>query len=264
MLALLAGTGALPTVLADALPEKPLVCALDGFAPDDLHPDITYRLETVGSLLAELKARGVTDVVMAGAIRRPQVDPSRIDAATLPLVPVLQAALAASDDAALGAVIGLFETAGFAVRAAHEIAPSLLPAAGVLGQVHPEDSDRSDAARGLDALAKASAADIGQSCAVKAGQVLAFEAIFGTAWMLHSLQQRPDGAGGVFCKAPKRGQERRADLPTIGVDTVAQVAQAGLRGLVLEAGGVMVLNLAEVVAACDAAGLFLWVQEPRG
>ena len=65
----------------------------------------------------------------------------------------------------------------------------------------------------------------------------------------------------MFFKAPKPTQDRRADLPIIGPDTVDAVAAAGLTGIILEAGGVMVLHLDRVVAACEARGLFLWVRE---
>ena len=70
-----------------------------------------------------------------------------------------------------------------------------------------------------------------------------------------------DLPGYGFAKAPKPGQERRIDLPTIGPQTVAGAAKAGLAGLVIEAGGVIVLAREAVIAACDAAGLFLWARE---
>ncbi|MBV1926864.1 MAG: LpxI family protein, partial [Rhodobacteraceae bacterium] len=105
------------------------------------------------------------------------------------------------------------------------------------------------------------ALDIGQSCAVANGQALGIEGVLGTDWMLQSLSSRPDGTGGVFYKAPKSGQDRRIDLPTIGPDTVQNVADAHLDGLVIQAGGVMVLDLAGVVAECDRLELFLWVRE---
>ena len=72
----------------------------------------------------------------------------------------------------------------------------------------------------------------------------------------------PDGARGVLFKGPKSGQDRRIDLPAIGPTTVAAAAEAGLAGIAVEAGGVMVLDRAKVVADADAAGLFVWVR-PR-
>ncbi|MFC3118072.1 UDP-2,3-diacylglucosamine diphosphatase LpxI domain-containing protein [Jhaorihella thermophila] len=61
-------------------------------------------------------------------------------------------------------------------------------------------------------------------------------------------------------KAPKPGQDRRADLPAIGPETIRGAAVAGLNGVVIEAQGVMVLDRAEVIAECDRLDLFLWVR----
>ena len=262
MLAVIAGTGALPAVLVEQLPDRPLICQLSGFVPDALTPDLEFRLEHLGTLIETLNAKGVDELCMVGAIRRPPVDPAAIDAATLPLVPVILQALSAGDDGALRAIMGLFEQAGIAVRGAHELAPDLLLPAGCPTVSQPVADDQQDAERGAGIVAAMSAADVGQSCAVQAGQALAVEGIFGTDWMLDSLVARPDSGGGVFFKAPKPGQDRRTDLPTIGPGTAEGVARAGLRGLVVEAGGVIVLHPDEVIATCDRLGLFLWMRDP--
>ncbi|MEC9311140.1 MAG: UDP-2,3-diacylglucosamine diphosphatase LpxI, partial [Pseudomonadota bacterium] len=67
--------------------------------------------------------------------------------------------------------------------------------------------------------------------------------------------------GGVMVKAPKTGQDRRADLPPSGPATVEKAAAAGLSGIVLEAGGVIVLEQEAVIATCDRLGLFLWLRD---
>lgn len=265
MLAVIAGAGSLPAELVRHLPAPPLVCALDGFAPDHLAVDEGFRLEQLGSFLATLRQRGVTDICMAGAISRPAIDPAAIDAETMPLVPLLQEALTAGDDGALRGVIAIFEQAGFRLRAAHDIAPDLLPAPGCPTRRQPDDTAAADAWRAVGIVAAMSAVDVGQCCAVQAGQALAIEGVFGTDWMLASLAQRPRGTrGGLLFKAPKPDQDRRVDLPTIGPDTVRAAAAASLDGIVIEAGGVMVLDQPLVVADCDRAGLFLWVREPAG
>ena len=264
MLALLAGRGALPGAISATLDIAPLVCALESDPPDRLTVDVTYRIETLGSLLEHLRERDVDRVCMAGGIDRPQIDPSAIDAATLPLVPVLTEALVAGDDGALRALIGIFETAGFSVLPAQEAAPGLLMAPGAPTVAQPTESHRADATRGAGIVAAMAAADIGQACAVRRGQALSVEGVFGTDWMLAALAERPDGEGGILFKAPKPGQDRRADLPTIGPETVRAAAGAGLKGIVIEAGGVIVLDRPGVIAACDRMGMFLWSREPQG
>src|SRR6056297_1975401 len=92
-LALICVQGRLPRIVADAQEARPLVCVLAGFEPDGLAADLTFHLETLGTLLATLKSRGVTRVCLCGAIRRPPIDPARLDDKTAPLVPRLQTAL---------------------------------------------------------------------------------------------------------------------------------------------------------------------------
>ncbi|KUJ85886.1 phosphatidate cytidylyltransferase [Ruegeria marisrubri] len=261
MLALIAGTGALPDELVARLPERPLICAMEGFEPDRLTVDRHFRLEKLGSFIADLKARGVTEVCMAGAVRRPVIDPKQIDAETAPLVPILQKAVMSGDDGALRAAIGIFENAGLTVRAAHELAPDILPPLGCLTEAQPSEQDLEDAHRGAGILRAMSAADVGQACVVLRGQALAIEGVFGTAWMLETLTQRPDAGGGVLFKAPKPDQDRRVDLPTIGPDTVTGAVAAGLSGIVIEKGGVIVLDRERVIDECDRLGLFLLVRE---
>jgi DUF1009 family protein len=262
MLAVIAGTGLLPKEVADRLPKRPLICAMEGSEPDCVDAEISFRLEHLGSFFIRLKSAGVTEVCLAGAVTRPPIDPTAIDAATLPLVPVIQAALGAGDDGALRAVMDLIEQAGFSLRAAHEVAPDLLMSEGIATQVQPGELDKANALRGAEVVAAMSAADIGQACAIRARQAIAVENIFGTNWMLQSLTARPDGQGGLLFKAPKPGQDRRADLPAIGPQTVELAAAAGLSGIVLEAGGVIVLEQEKVIAACDRLGLYLWLRAP--
>ncbi len=93
---------------------------------------------------------------------------------------------------------------------------------------------------------------------VQQGLVLAVEAVEGTDAMLaRAGALAREGPGGVLVKLAKPGQERRADLPVLGPDTIAAAAAAGLRGIAFEAGGTMLADRGATVADADAAGLFL-------
>lgn len=261
MLALICGRGQLPRAVAAAQDSPPLVCALEGFAPADLAPDITFQIEHLGSLLQDLQARGITQVCLCGAISRPEIDPARIDAATAPLVPALRAAMAQGDDGALRAVIGILEDAGFALRGAEDLAPDILPAAGTLTRARPRPETRADVDVALRALAEMGARDEGQACIVRLGRVEATETRAGTDAMLRAYAARGLTQGILF-KAPKPSQDRRADLPTIGPETARGAVAAGLDGLVIEAGGVIVIDRAAMIDILDDAGRFLWVRAP--
>ncbi len=263
--ALIAGQGALPARVLAAWGGTALICELEG-APSGLSGDpLRFRIEQLGSFLGTLKGAGVSEVCFAGRLSRPPLDPAAVDAATMPLVPRMLQALGQGDDAALRTVLSFFEEAGIAIRAAQEIAGDLMPPAGVPSTAQPGERDEKDATRAAEIHAALGAADIGQGCVVAAGQALAVETLGGTDWMLATLAggNRPAGpAGGVLYKAPKPGQDMRIDVPAIGPDTVAAAAAAGLSGIVIAAGGVIVLDPGATVAAADAAGLFLWVRTP--
>ena len=94
------------------------------------------------------------------------------------------------------------------------------------------------------------ALDIGQAVVVQQGLVLGVEAIEGTDALIRRCRRlRRDGPGGVLVKAEKPGQERRADRPTIGPQTVSLAAESGLRGVAAQAGATIVLERAEPCAA---------------
>lgn len=266
-LAIIAGRGDLPAVLAAALPVPPLVCAPAGVIPAGLAVDRAFRFERLVPFLRQLADDGIAQVVFAGAMSRPQFDPALFDPATAQLVPQLLAAISQGDDAMLRVAIALVEDAGLAVVGLADLVPGLLVAQGQLGAVAPTARDLSDAARARVILEALAPVDVGQGCVVAGGLCLGVEVVFGTDALLADVAARRaglggggQGGGGVFVKRAKTGQDLRADLPTIGPATVQGVLAAGLSGLCLQAGRVVVLHRAQVMAQADAAGLAIWAE----
>jgi UDP-2,3-diacylglucosamine hydrolase len=265
--AIIAGQGRLPAVLAAAMTDVPLIAALDGFAPDGLAVDLTFRVERLVPFLRALERDGIDQVIFAGAVTRPRLDPALLDPATAELLPRLMQAMASGDDATLRVVIEIFEAFGFAIVGVETVAPALLPGAGVLaGTVSPRDA--ADAERAAEIVVALGAVDVGQGAVVAQGLCLGVEALPGTDALLEAVAGlkpglRPDPARGrgVFYKAAKPGQDRRIDLPTIGPDTMRAVAEAGLGGVAIQAGSVICLDLAEMRRLAGELGLFLWARE---
>ncbi len=272
--AIIGGTGRLPAALRAALAEAgetPVLAEIDGFPMEGIGgaPVERFRLEQLVPFLGRLHDLGVTRLVLAGAVRRPRLDPAAFDARTAALVPRMLAAMQSGDDAALRCLIAIFEEHGFEVAGADAVAPALVMGAGVLGAHAPDAAARRDAARAAAIAAALGAVDVGQGAVVADGLCLGVEALPGTDALLAQVAALPEalrpGAGGrrgLLYKAPKPGQDRRADLPAIGPATVAGAAAAGLAGIAVEAGGVLILDRAATVAAADAAGLFLWARDP--
>lgn len=273
--ALIAGLGALPGLIAKAMAargESLRLTQMHGFgatfAPDLLErqPEgrvLEFHLERLVPFLDHLHETGIKAVCFAGAMRRPRLEPGLIDARTAQLLPKLMAAMQGGDDATLRAVIALFEEWGFAVLAAQDLAPDLLPGAGVLAGA-PSAQDQADAARAAQIVAALGAVDVGQGAVVAGGLCLAVESLPGTDamldWVAATAPALRGPAGGVFYKAPKPGQDLRVDLPAIGPETVARAQGAGLAGLAWQAGGVLLLDQKATIAAAEDAGLFLWAR----
>ena len=160
----------------------------------------------------------------------------------------------------LSRVVRFFEAKGIAVRGAHEVAPGLLVLGGPAGALSLDRQGLADAELGFAVRAALGALDAGQAVVTEGGRVLAIEGAEGTDAMLRrvaDLRGARAGAApsGVLAKGPKPGQELRVDMPTIGPRTVEGAAAAGLAGVAVEAGAVLLLDRTEAVKAADTHGI---------
>ncbi|MEE3044457.1 MAG: UDP-2,3-diacylglucosamine diphosphatase LpxI [Pseudomonadota bacterium] len=262
-LGIIAGGGTLPARLASAAQtagRAVFVVKLDRHADDpelDQYPGITARLGAAAKILDAMRDNACQDVVLAGKVDRPSFTAIRPDwrAAKL-LMKVGMKAL--GDDGLLRLVGQELEREGFRLVGAHEILTDIAVSEGVLGTIKPDDQALSDARHGLRVARILGQADVGQGCVVQQGLVLALEAIEGTDEMVRrSANYRRDGVGGVLVKSSKPQQDKRLDLPAIGLTTVEEAHKAGLRGIALLAGGTMIIDRSAVIERADRLGMFV-------
>ena len=266
-LGIIAGQGGLPVALAQAVAASGrgvVLAEMEGH-PSGVpggHPVVPFRVERLGALFRGLRAHGVEDLVMAGILHRPHFDPLAFDLKTLSLAPRIFRGLKQGDDGLLRMVIAIFEEAGFRVRGAHDFLTDLVAAEGPLTRSAPSAAQRAEGARGRVILHALAPADVAQSCVVARGLCLGLETLYGTDAMLadvarHRPERRPE-RGGTFVKLSKPGQELRADMPVIGPATIRGVAAAGLDGICLEAGRVMILDAGEAIRLAEEKGIAIW------
>ncbi len=263
-LGILAGGGPFPGQVAAAASSAGRGVFIIGFE-DFAEPAViapykhaVVRLGAAGRMLSLLRAEGCRDLVLVGPVRRPSLLDLRPDAEGARILARIGRSAFSGDDGLLAAVVRVLAEEGFRIIGAHEVLTSALGPAGQAGRVAPDAQALADIERGIAVLRALGLADVGQACVVQAGCVLAVEAIEGTDRMIaRAAELRRPGPGGVLVKLVKPGQDRRADLPTIGPRTLEAAAAAGLRGVAFEAGGTLVTDMAACVAAADAAGVFL-------
>ncbi len=268
-LGIIAGGGVLPAKVAAAARaagRAVFIVGLEGFAEPAVlapWPHEIRRLGAAGRIIAALKENKCQDLVMIGPVRRPSLLDLRPDAEGAKLLARVGRAAFAGDDGLLAAVIRVLTEEGFSVIGFHDIMREAVAPSGLMTRTAPDARAMTDIQRGVQVARLLGAADVGQGCVVQQGLVLAVEAIEGTDAMLaRAGALRRDGIGGVLVKLAKPGQEKRADPPTIGPDTVRHAAAAGLRGLAFEAGATILAERDACLAAADAAGLFLLGLDP--
>lgn len=271
-LAIISGRGDLPRLLAEgcrASGREYIVVEFEHIPLDWVaeHPVISAVFEQPGALFTQLQNADGAKIVMAGAMERAPINIERLDVKGRELAAILATTSKAGDDKTLSSIIKFFEANSFTVIAAHEVLPNLIPNLGVLTNTEPSKNDKFDAMRAEEIVDELGRLDVGQAAVVGHGICLGMESIQGTDLMLDfvkntrkSFADVPDGGQGVLLKAPKPGQDLRVDLPVIGPTTVQNAFDAGLSGIAIEAGGVMILNQVEAVSLANDLGIFLWVR----
>ena len=262
-LGILAGSGDLPARVIDAcrgVGREFFVIAFEGQADAatvEATPHAWVPLGAAGKTIELLHQAKVAEVVMAGRVRRPSLKSLRPDLRAAKILARVGTRVG-GDDALLSGITAELEGEGFRVIGPDQILNDLLADIGVYGAVEPDADAQGDIKRGIEVARGLGHLDIGQAVVVQHGRVLGVEAAEGTdALIARCRSLQGEGPGGVLVKISKPGQERRVDLPTIGVATVQAAAASGLRGIAVEAGGALVVDRKATVEAADGAGLFV-------
>lgn len=272
---IVAGGGAFPgeiAVAARAAGHDVFVLMIVGFADAALKRFPHGMAEIVDSdrILGLLRDAKVDALVLAGGVRRPAASTLFALATSSRKREIVRRLLGGGDDHLLRAVVAMFEEEGFQVLAPQIVAPGILIGQGQ-GGIAPFASEwQDDLQRARDLLTALSPFDVGQGCVVARGQILAVEGPEGTDAMLERVVRmrrrfrfwRPRETGGLLVKAPKRGQERRVDLPAIGPRTFVNAARAGLNAVCVAAQEAIVIDRVATLSAADRHGVSLFGFEP--
>lgn len=270
-LAIVAGGGDLPRRVAEQARRTnrdPLLVGLKGFVDAALLSDfegVELSIGQLGALMQLMRKEGCEEMVFAGSVKRPDFASLSLDLKGVTSLPKILAAARKGDDALMRAVMDVFADAGFRIIGADDVLDDLRVGPGPLGALSPGPEHWQDIRRAAEVAKISGSLEIGQGAVSCEGLILAVEAQEGTDRMLvripdltPEIRGTPEQRRGVLVKRPKPQQERRIDLPTIGIRTVEGAAAAGLAGIAVEAGGALVVDREAVAKAADTAGLFVY------
>jgi UDP-2,3-diacylglucosamine hydrolase len=260
-LALVAGAHQLPFLVLEDLKKQGyevFVIGIKNFCDSKLKPDMWMRLGGIGPVMRELKKRKIKKIAMVGALGHPNLSDIRPDITAIKILARI-AIHQKGYDSMLAALNAEIEKLGFSVVAAQHLCPSLTFSVGIQTRTKPTKADIVDMERGIEVSKAIGKLDVGQSVVVHK-QVLAIEAAEGTEKMLArvvDLRRSYKKFGGVLAKMVKPNQDLRADIPAIGVNTVNDVADAKLNGIVVDAKNCWAIDKEKLIKTANMRGIFI-------
>lgn len=264
-LGIIAGDGLLPGQIIDVCRQTGrsfYVLAFQGSARPEIIGDAPVEWIKMSGLSGALDAarrEGVEELVLVGKIPRPSVMELMRDARSAKFMAKVGTRMLGDNNILSAVVKELEDSEGFTVIAPETLLSDILSIEGAYGAVTPDEADMADIRRGIEVAREIGRLDIGQAAIIDNGTVVGVEGLEGTDQLIERCgSYLGDGpARGILVKVAKPGQERRTDLPAIGVSTVENAVRAGLKGIAIEAGGALVVERSEMIAAADRAGLFV-------
>ena len=262
-LGMIAGSGMMPVEIIKHCNDTGrdiFVVGIEPFAKEEelkeaLH--IFAKIGEAGKIINAMTKNEVREIVLAGGIKRPSFKELIPDWKGAKLMAKL-AIRKMSDDNMFRAVIDEIESHGFKVVGIENVVPQMMFTEGVYGKVKPSSEDMDDIQRGITVAKALGAVDVGQAVVVQEGMVLAVEAIEGTDMMLsRAATVKKPGKPPVMIKTLKPGQDLRVDLPAIGLQTIEQLKKYGIKGIAVEAEGILLIERNKVVKMADELGIFI-------
>lgn len=261
---IIAGKGLLPFSIADNYIKQGGDCyiaALEGEADLKLIEDFKYKafkIGMVGGVIEYFKENDIQNVIFAGGIDRPAIHSIGVDRVGSALLVKILKQKFLGDDNILRIVANFFEEKGFKVLAGNEIFKNHEFESDVITISHPSIVDTIDIELGIDVLTSLSKLDVGQSVIIEDKYVLGIEAAEGTDNLIircASLLKKPQG--GVLVKIMKVGQDSRMDIPTIGPDTIKNLAKYNYNGIAIEADKVIIIDQEVTIRLANEHKIFV-------
>jgi len=220
---------------------------------------ITLGYGEIEKFLKILKDENLKHIVFIGAVTKPNFASLKVDKKGAILLGKIIANKILGDDAVLRTVINFFEKEGLKIIRIDELLDCVISTKTTLTKILPNTQNLIDIEIGAKAIKHFSKFDVGQSIVVSQKQIIAVEALEGTDEMIArcSKLEAEFAKNAILIKMKKIYQTTKADLPTIGVETIEKCAKAKIIGIAIETNNTLVLDKENVIKKADELGLFL-------
>ena len=184
-----------------------------------------------GEIIRLIKEKKSKKVLFAGKIAKPKFSSLRLDLKGVYYMPSVIRAAKIGDAAIIKAIIKILANEGIKVISSIFFNPELSLKKGNFSKIKPNKQDNLSIKNSQIYFNKINNLDHIQALVVKDGKIIAKEGREGTKKMLSKLKINSNG---ILIKLPKKKQDLRMDLPTVGLQTLKDIKKHGLKGVVLK------------------------------
>ena len=207
-----------------------------------------------GEIINLIKKKKCKRVLFAGKILKPKFSSLRLDLKGIYYMPSVIKAAKIGDAAIIKSIIKILNNEGIKVVSSIIFNPELALRKGNYTKLKPNKQDIISIKKAKAYFNKTKSLDHIQALVVKEGEILAKEGREGTKKMLSKLRKNSDG---ILIKLPKKKQDLRLDLPTIGLQTFIDIKKYGLRGVVLQSKKNIFLDKVECIKFANKNKIFI-------
>jgi len=187
-----------------------------------------------GKIIRILKDNKCRKVLFAGKVNKPRFSKLRLDFKGVYYMPRIIKSSKLGDAAILKEIINIFKKEKITTISSLAFNPELTLKKGNYSKIKPNREDKIDIHKAIKTLSRLGKYTFSQGTVVRNKKVIAIEGKGGTQKMLKRCKNKKLKNKGVLVKFPKKGQDLRIDLPTIGLRTLKECKIAGLKGIVLK------------------------------
>ena len=218
----------------------------------------SYRISIgkFGEIIKLIKSKKSKKVLFAGKIAKPNFSSLRLDLKGIYYMPSVIRASTIGDAAIIKSIISILANEGIKVISSTFFNPELSLKRGNYSTTKPTKSDIRSIQKARNYFNQINSLDHVQALVVKDEQIIAKEGIQGTKKMLSKLKKN---SGGILIKLPKKKQDLRIDLPTVGLQTIKDIKRYGCKGLVLKSKRNIFLDKNEVIKFSNKNKIFIKV-----
>ena len=193
----------------------------------------SFGIGQFGKILKFLSVNKCKEVLVAGKINKPKFSSLKVDFKGLYYLPRIIKAAKIGDAAILKTIIKILIKEKIKVINSNTYNPELTLLKGCYTKLKPNVRDLVSIKKGIKSLRMINPDNHVQGLVVRGSIIIAKEKIYGTKKMLQSIKKKKNSQG-ILIKFPKKNQDLRIDLPTIGFDTLKDCKKFGIKGIVLK------------------------------